>query len=45
MMEKFDLLLGHWTLEYRVPKSVFSEAMTGAGTGTFNGKSEFRSQV
>lgn len=34
-MNKFDFLLGDWTLEYRVPKSAFSEAMTGAGTGTF----------
>jgi hypothetical protein len=35
MMKKFDFLLGDWTLEYRIPKSAFSEAMTGAGTGTF----------
>lgn len=34
-MEKFDFLLGDWNLEYRVPKSAFSEAMTGNGTGTF----------
>ena len=34
-MEKFDFLLGNWNLEYRVPKSRFSEAATGSGTGTF----------
>jgi hypothetical protein len=35
VMDKFDFLLGHWSLEYRVPKSAFSEAATGSGTGTF----------
>ncbi len=35
MMEKFDFLLGNWNLEYKVPKSEFSEAATGTGTGTF----------
>ncbi|MDH4223048.1 MAG: DUF1579 family protein, partial [candidate division Zixibacteria bacterium] len=35
MMEKFDFLLGDWSLEYRVPKSAFSEAATGTGNGTF----------
>lgn len=35
MMEKFDFLLGDWNLESRVPKSMFSEADTGSGTGTF----------
>ncbi len=35
MMEKFDFLLGNWNLEYKVPKSAFSEAATGTGTGTF----------
>lgn len=34
-MEKFDFLLGSWNLEYRVPKSAFSEAVTGTGSGTF----------
>ena len=34
-MEKFDFLLGNWNLEYKVPKSAFSEADTGSGTGTF----------
>ena len=35
VMKKFDFLLGSWNLEYRVPKSAFSEAATGTGTGTF----------
>ncbi len=35
MMEKFDFLLGNWNLESRIPKSAFSEAGTGTGTGTF----------
>jgi hypothetical protein len=35
VMDKFDFLLGDWNLEYRVPKSAFSEAATGSGTGTF----------
>ena len=34
-MEKFDFLIGDWDLEYRVPKSAFSEAATGNGRGTF----------
>jgi hypothetical protein len=35
MMEKFEFLLGTWKMEYRVPESEFSAAMTGSGTGTF----------
>ena len=35
VMDKFDFLLGNWKLESRVPKSAFSEAATGTGTGTF----------
>jgi hypothetical protein len=35
MIEKFNFLIGDWNLEYRVPKSAFSEAGTGSGTGTF----------
>jgi len=35
MMEKFNFLLGDWNLEYRVPKSAFSETASGSGTGTF----------
>ncbi len=34
-MDKFEFLLGNWNLESNVPKSAFSEAGTGAGTGTF----------
>jgi len=34
-MERFGFLLGDWNLEYRIPKSSFSEAGTGTGTGTF----------
>ncbi len=35
VMDKFDFLIGNWNLESRVPKSAFSEAATGTGTGTF----------
>ena len=35
MMEKFEFLLGRWTMEYRIPKSEFSPALTGLATGTF----------
>ncbi len=34
-MEKFGFLVGNWNLEYKVPRSAFSEAATGSGTGTF----------
>lgn len=34
-MERFEFLLGDWNLEYRVPKSSFSKAATGTGTGIF----------
>ncbi|MFC2088918.1 hypothetical protein ACFLSX_04890 [Calditrichota bacterium] len=34
-MQKFDFLIGSWDLEYRVPKSEFSEPATGTGFGTF----------
>ena len=34
-MEKFNFLLGDWDLESRVPKSQYSDADTGRGTGTF----------
>lgn len=34
-IERLDFLLGDWNLEYKVPKSRFSEAATGVGTGTF----------
>jgi len=35
VMDKFDFLLGNWNLESKVPKSAFSEAATGTGTGKF----------
>ena len=35
MIEKLDFLLGNWQLEYRVPKSSFSKADTGTGSGVF----------
>jgi hypothetical protein len=35
MMEKFEFLLGTWSLDYRIPKSRLSEAGTGTGKGTF----------
>ena len=34
-MDKFDFLLGTWDLQYKIPKSAFSTADTGSGTGTF----------
>jgi hypothetical protein len=34
-MKKFEFLIGTWNLEYRVPKSQFSEPDSGTGTGTF----------
>jgi len=34
-MDKFDFLLGRWKMEFYVPKSKFSEADTGQGTGEF----------
>jgi hypothetical protein len=44
-MNKFGFLLGNWNLEYRIPKSSFSEAGSDSGTGSFkkalNGKYVF----
>jgi len=44
-MEKFNFLIGKWTLKYTVPESVYSVAATGKGEGTFkralNGKYVF----
>ena len=34
-MEKFNFLLGDWDMESRIPKSQYSDADTGSGTGTF----------
>ena len=35
MMTKFEFLLGNWNLEYKIPKSIFSEEGTDSGKGTF----------
>jgi hypothetical protein len=34
-MDKFEFLIGNWNLEYKIPKSSFSEKATGKGSGTF----------
>ena len=34
-MERLGFFVGDWNLEYKVPRSRFSEAATGTGTGTF----------
>jgi hypothetical protein len=34
-MSKLEFLLGEWDLEYRIPRSFFSEAGSDSGTGTF----------
>lgn len=34
-MKKFDFLLGNWNMEYKIPKSTFSNATIGTGAGTF----------
>jgi len=34
-MNKFEFLLGTWDLDYKIPKSDFSEPGTDKGTGTF----------
>jgi hypothetical protein len=45
VMNKFGFLLGNWNLEYRIAKSIFSEARSDSGTGSFrkalNGKYVF----
>jgi hypothetical protein len=35
IMNKLDFLLGNWNLEYRIPKSAFSEAKSDSGVGSF----------
>ena len=35
VMKKFEFLLGSWNLEYRIPKSILSDAGTDTGTGSF----------
>jgi len=34
-LQKFQFLLGEWDLEYHIPKSIFSEAGTDSGVGSF----------
>jgi len=34
-MNKFEFLIGDWTLEYNVPESSFSKKASGTGVGTF----------
>ena len=34
-IDKLEFLLGEWLLEYNIPKSMFSEATTDTGIGTF----------
>jgi hypothetical protein len=34
-LNKFNFLIGSWNLEYKIPKSSFSEEATGKGSGTF----------
>ena len=34
-MDKFNFLLGSWEMEYKVPKSKFSEKDSGKGRGKF----------
>lgn len=34
-IERLGFFIGDWALEYKVPKSRFSEAATGMGSGTF----------
>lgn len=36
MMKEFSFFLGQWDLDYKIPKSSFSEAGTDKGTGTFS---------
>ena len=30
-MDKFEFLIGDWNLDYKIPKSAFSETATGKG--------------
>ena len=34
-MKKFEFLIGNWNLDYKIPKSSFSEPVTGKGSGIF----------
>ncbi len=33
--DKFEFLIGDWNLEYRIPKSIFSDQGTDTGIGSF----------
>jgi hypothetical protein len=35
IFNKFDFLLGDWNLEYRIPKSIFSDPGSDTGHGSF----------
>jgi hypothetical protein len=35
VLEKFGFFLGSWNLDYRIPKSNFSEARSDRGSGSF----------
>ena len=35
MMDKLEFLIGHWDMEYNIPKSKFSPATTGSGKARF----------
>ena len=34
-LDKFEFLFGEWNLEYRIPKSIFSDPGTDTGVGLF----------
>ena len=34
-LDKFEFLIGDWNLEYRIPKSIFSDPGTDTGVGSF----------
>lgn len=34
-LDKFEFLIGDWNLEYKIPKSIFSDQATDSGFGTF----------
>ncbi|MEJ2545427.1 MAG: hypothetical protein P8Y99_15300, partial [Calditrichaceae bacterium] len=34
-LDKFEFLIGDWNMESKIPKSIFSEAGTDTGVGSF----------
>lgn len=34
-LDKFEFLIGDWNLEYKIPKSIFSDQGTDTGVGSF----------